>query len=241
MTMRTTAMTRNDPKTKGKPLAGFPRGVWGSTKMGQKSSPMTEALASLPPSAAKLGGEAGLPWERKIDVFAYENVVDEGGREEGREGMGKGAPAHPLPPSRGVSERHPGWGSEGGHPKTTAGEDFEIELPWPNRSGNRSVRHGGGSHYLSQDAVAYRQVARRLLAARRLADRGWGGPYLLRWTLSPPTARCRDFDNLMKVVADALTWSGLIVDDSNQVIAAGSWEWTAPENPGRILIVGRRI
>lgn len=35
-----------------------------------------------------------------------------------------------------------------------------VELPYPGHTGNTSVRHGGGRHYLTPEANAYRvQVA----------------------------------------------------------------------------------
>lgn len=122
-----------------------------------------------------------------------------------------------------------------------ASEDFEIELPWPNRTGNRAVRHGGGSHYLSREALAYRDAVRRALERRRLADRKLVGPYQLHIVLEPPDARARDGDNLEKVLMDALVRAGLLADDSNKVIPRLSREWTAPNKPGRILVIGKGI
>lgn len=82
---------------------------------------------------------------------------------------------------------------------------------------------------------------RRRLDALRLADRHLAGPYLLEFVLEPPDARERDFDNLMKVAVDACVRAGLLADDSNQVIRRGTWEWTAPAKPGRILLIGKGV
>ena len=130
-----------------------------------------------------------------------------------------------------------GWA----RPKNGVVEAFEIELPWPNRTGNRAVRHGGGSHYLSREAVAYRNAVRRALEARRLADRGWVGPYQLELVLQPPDGRARDGDTLEKVLLDAIVKAGLLADDSNRVIQRVTREWTAPDKPGRILVIGKGI
>lgn len=107
-----------------------------------------------------------------------------------------------------------------------------IELPYPTSTGNHAVRHGAGGHYLTKGALAYRMAVAQALAGRRAP----AGAIRTDWLLAPPTAAARDFDNLMKVVADALTQAGFWVDDSNRILVRGSWEWTAPVQGGRVWL-----
>lgn len=120
-------------------------------------------------------------------------------------------------------------------------KSWMIELPWPNRTGNRAVRHGRGSHYLSQEALAYRSAVRRALEASRMADRRLEGPYHVQLVLQPPDARGRDGDNLEKVLWDAIVKAGLLVDDSNKVLPSITRQWVAPEKPGRVLVIAKEI
>jgi len=107
-----------------------------------------------------------------------------------------------------------------------------LELPYPGGSGNHSVRHAGGSHYLSDEAKAYRVLV--ALACRHV--RPVVGPLCLDWLIAPPDKRARDIDNLFKVVCDALTHAGFWPDDSNKVITQGAWQWAAPVPGGAIFL-----
>lgn len=109
----------------------------------------------------------------------------------------------------------------------------EGELPYPGHTGNTSVRHGGGRHYLSKEALAYRAAVRMKVNPR--GDKVLiHGPVRVEWLIAPPDRRARDFDNLSKNVSDALTHAGFWADDSNKVIVAGSYQWTEPLKGGRI-------
>jgi len=108
-----------------------------------------------------------------------------------------------------------------------------IELPYPGRTGNHSVRHTAtGRHYVSKEALAYRALVSQALRGRRAPP----GPISVAWTFVPPDRRARDADNLLKVVKDALTLAGFWADDSNKVIQRGDWEWVEPEKGGSILL-----
>lgn len=108
-----------------------------------------------------------------------------------------------------------------------------IELPYPAGSGNHSVRHTrSGGHYLTAGTLAYRLAVKAAVGLARAPD----GPIQADWVISPPDRRARDFDNLMKVVKDALTLAGFWGDDSNRVIRGGSWVWCEPTKGGAITL-----
>jgi crossover junction endodeoxyribonuclease RusA len=112
-----------------------------------------------------------------------------------------------------------------------------IDLPYPRVTGNHAVKHTrAGGHYVTAEAQAYYDDVARIVRGRR-APAG-----LLRtdWIIAPPDRRARDFDNLSKIVKDALTRAGFWTDDSNKVIGCGSWTWvTSPIKEGRVnLTVG---
>lgn len=113
---------------------------------------------------------------------------------------------------------------------------LEFELPYPSSTGNRSVRHGGGAHYLTPAAVAYRLLV--ALACKRwgVAGKRLAGPLVASFLVAPPDRRARDADNLLKVVQDAMTKAAVWVDDSNAVVRKTVLEWVAPEKGGRILV-----
>lgn len=117
---------------------------------------------------------------------------------------------------------------------------MELELPYPSQTGNHSVKHGGGRHYLTEEAKAYRRAVELQFNARggRLPLRG---PMTAEWLIAPPDSKARDFDNLSKVVADALTHAAVWIDDSNGVIKGGSWQWTDPIPGGAIFLTLRRV
>ena len=115
---------------------------------------------------------------------------------------------------------------------------IELELPYP-PSGNTATRHTrGGGHYKTTLALSYRAAVARAVAERGLGT-GSGhealvGPLALSWLLLPPDERARDVDNVRKESADALTQSGLWVDDSNRVVRRETFEW-GPAVPGGMV------
>ena len=95
------------------------------------------------------------------------------------------------------------------HAVTPGRRTDTLTLPWP-PTGNTSVRHGNGGHYLTQDVRDYR-------AAVGVICRDYApitGPYKLRLELSPPDRRRRDADNAIKQALDALVQAGYLADDS---------------------------
>jgi crossover junction endodeoxyribonuclease RusA len=95
------------------------------------------------------------------------------------------------------------------HAVTPGRRTDTLTLPWP-PTGNTSVRHGNGSHYLTQDVRDYR-------AAVGVICRDYApikGRYRLHVHLSPPDKRRRDADNACKQLLDALVLAGYVQDDA---------------------------
>jgi crossover junction endodeoxyribonuclease RusA len=101
-----------------------------------------------------------------------------------------------------------------GNPTAPAGHGAGVEpgtltLPWP-PTGNTSVRHGNGGHYLTQDVRDYRQAVAAICRDYAPVK----GRYRLHVHLSPPDKRRRDADNAIKNAVDALVHAGYIQDDA---------------------------
>jgi crossover junction endodeoxyribonuclease RusA len=88
-------------------------------------------------------------------------------------------------------------------------------LPYP-PTVNHSVKHGGGKHYLTADAKAYRVDVNAQVQAQNAA-RGLSGPLVVVCELFPPSNRRMDMDNRFKTLADALTHANVWQDDSQIV------------------------
>jgi len=112
--------------------------------------------------------------------------------------------------------------------------ESHIEIPYPNHTGNHSVRHAGGRHYLTQEARDYRMAVYKAAVRAGLAAARLTGPLMAEFILAPPDRRARDADNLLKVVKDGLTQAGVWVDDSNKVIRETRVRWTDPMPGGAI-------
>ena len=112
---------------------------------------------------------------------------------------------------------------------------LQLELPYPQGSGNHSVRHGGGRHYLTPEAKAYRAAILDIVNPRgkRVA---LTGPLKVDYLFAPPDLRVRDSCNALKVFKDALTLAGFWVDDSNRVLIDEHVRWTDPVPGGAIFI-----
>lgn len=99
------------------------------------------------------------------------------------------------------------YAAEAGAASVIVGEP--LHLPWP-PTGNHSVRHGNGGHYLTADAKAYRQTVAAICARHEPVR----GRYRLTVHLSPPDARRRDADNALKSILDAIVKGGYVEDDA---------------------------
>jgi crossover junction endodeoxyribonuclease RusA len=134
------------------------------------------------------------------------------------------------PPSRGaVAARK----ARDAAASTTMVESIEIELPWPPTTGNH--QHGkraGGGAFVRPEVESYRTEVKRALAGRKAP----AGGISVSWLLAPPDRRAVDFDNVSKVVADAITRAEFWPDDSNLVIRRGEWVWTDPVPGGLIYL-----
>lgn len=113
-----------------------------------------------------------------------------------------------------------------------------LELEYPPMTGNHATRHGGGAHYRTDEAKAYRNRIKIHVWQQRL-QLALAGPLAVEWVLSPPDRRARDQTNVLKEVEDCLTAAGLWVDDSNKVIRRTVVDWTEPVPGGRILVTVR--
>ena len=79
-------------------------------------------------------------------------------------------------------------------------------------TGNTSVRHAAGAHWLSPKAKAYFAVTRFDLMRQGLCLK-LEGRLRVEAVISPPDRRKRDLDNVWKVAGDACTRAGGWVDD----------------------------
>ncbi len=87
-----------------------------------------------------------------------------------------------------------------------------IDLPFPN-STNTHWRTAKGRHYVSPKGVAFRQAVG--IAVKLHGETAPEGRLEVGVVLYPPDKRIRDIDNFGgKSLLDALTYSGVIKDDS---------------------------
>lgn len=87
-----------------------------------------------------------------------------------------------------------------------------ITLPWP-PSVNRYYRNVAGKTLISAEGRAYRCAVVNLLAEARTVP-PLAGAVAVDIEAHMPDRRCRDLDNLLKGLLDALTHAGLWLDDS---------------------------
>ena len=85
-----------------------------------------------------------------------------------------------------------------------------ISIPYP-PTGNSTVRHGGGRHYLTDDVKRYRMNV--AIMAKAQCDIAYTGPISVVAEIYPPDNKRRDLDNVWKTAGDALTHAGVWLDD----------------------------
>jgi len=90
---------------------------------------------------------------------------------------------------------------------------IRLSLPFP-PSMNRLWRASkGGGVYKSKAYTDWRKAAVWTIVAQARGLRPIPGAYKLKLELVRPDKRYRDLDNMLKAVSDALTDSGVIMDD----------------------------
>lgn len=108
---------------------------------------------------------------------------------------------------------------------------IEIELPFP-PSVNHYYRNVGPRTLISRDGRRYRKVVETILLARGV--RRMAGPLHVEIVIHPPDRRCRDIDNILKALLDALQHGGAYHDDS-QIVRLYT-EKREPAPPGRTIV-----
>lgn len=123
------------------------------------------------------------------------------------------------------------------------GEDFEhfLCLPYPPLSGNHQyvTNYKTGGKKLRPEILAYRNQIRGYLVGRNLDGKKLQGPLWLEWQVKTPAKfgdKRADFDNMVKVVADALTQGGLWSDDDMRVAPFVSFRWIGQEGAGAVYL-----
>lgn len=114
--------------------------------------------------------------------------------------------------------------------------EYQIELPYPEHSGNQATRHSRGQHYTTDATQMYRAQVLQTALRLGLHERALSGPLEVDWLVAPPDTRARDEDNLRKPVQDAVTKARIWADDSNRVIRRSTFTWTDPVPGGAILL-----
>jgi len=87
-----------------------------------------------------------------------------------------------------------------------------LSLPFP-PTGNHSVKHNGGRHYLTAEAKDYLAKIKSLVICSA-ADNFIDTAIRVTCEVFPPDNRRRDLDNTWKTLADALTNANVWKDDS---------------------------
>ena len=114
-----------------------------------------------------------------------------------------------------------------------------IQLPYPKVTGNMSVRHSrSGGHYKDPKYTAYESQVRAAVIAQKAAI-GISEPVEVSYVLHAPDNRARDQGNVLKVVDDCLTRSGVWVDDSNKIIRRAVIEWGENVEGGAVIVTIR--
>lgn len=115
----------------------------------------------------------------------------------------------------------------------------KLSLPWPpsvnHYLGKRVAATTAGKSFVqvyeTRRAKDYKLEVRSIVGVVHPFE----GPVRIDLVLYPPDRRCRDIDNICKVLFDSLETAKVVVNDS-QFRHAGSWEWCEPVPGGRVDI-----
>lgn len=110
-----------------------------------------------------------------------------------------------------------------------------LTLPYP-PSGNHSVKHARGGHYLGLSTKTFRRDVRMLALHYGVGDADLAGPLSVTYRFAPPDDRHRDSCNVIKSLKDALTLAGVWIDDSNRVIRRELIEWLPKQKIGEVTV-----
>jgi hypothetical protein len=86
---------------------------------------------------------------------------------------------------------------------------LSLELPYPNKSGNRQVRHGGGRHYFSENAQDYRRQVEKVVMKRRAVLK-LAGPHEMRGVIAPLDVGARERAIVLKLANHAIDPHGVL-------------------------------
>jgi crossover junction endodeoxyribonuclease RusA len=92
-------------------------------------------------------------------------------------------------------------------------DPFTLVLPYP-PTVNTYWRHARGRTYIAEEGRAYRNTVSWTIVARRRGFNPIADPVVLEIELTPPDARVRDVDNVLKALLDAMKRGGAYLDDS---------------------------
>jgi len=92
----------------------------------------------------------------------------------------------------------------------------ELTLGYP-PTVNTYYRNVNGRMLLSKVGRVYKMQAAEIAALEGVLNLGYEGPVEVWIAASPPDARKRDLDNILKPIMDCLQYTGIIVDDSQVV------------------------
>ena len=114
------------------------------------------------------------------------------------------------------------------------GRTFTLSVPFPVPLHACFVKSKGGTGIPSARYKAYRRDFAAAVTAQGAPKAR--GPVTVEVVLCAPDARVRDYGNLDKALFDNLVHCGVIEDDSNRVVLAGTWAWMPDRPPCTVTV-----
>lgn len=109
-----------------------------------------------------------------------------------------------------------------------------IALPFPVSLNNAFAQNRAtGRRYRTKRYRAWSDLALWRIKIAKL--KRMAGPVRVEIGLTPPDARKRDADNLVKPILDVLVKAGILADDSSATVRAVSVGWTSDETAGAVV------